>query len=472
MPKPPLPTPSPFRTLRRTALRSLLVLILLASLWLLWYSHASRKLDAKLKSFTASHEPAYPSHLVPTPLPANKNAHAIATDVYNTLALTADERSLLEGPEPITLPISDSHMHILRNMLASRPKTFERLTHIRNNPAAAWPMDPFPFVGGASMPNLGELRTLPNFCRLATRAYHQDLNDHAAIEQVHNIHGIATVYQQFPFLIGHLVAVSCDAMASQVLLEIASDLQIQSPSYPNGIPREKLQALIVTLLDHSSLNESFRNACLGERVLVPTSIADYDQNTWILRPMFLLDANRTLDQYTAFAAASGPAITSYPAAIRSIPTQPPHSSNLHSMVHLVSSTAISDRVFLMHYRARSDRAAAALRLALRLYEIDHNALPKNLADLVPHSLPALPPDPFRDDGHSFVYQPAKRLFYSVNENGVDDAGATHARAWNGLDCVYRLDRTTPTSSAPSTPTAPAGSPPPPNFPQTAPAPPP
>ena len=62
-----------------------------------------------------------------------------------------------------------------------------------------------------------------------------------------------------------------------------------------------------------------------------------------------------------------------------------------------------NKAVLLHYRAMTDREAAGLSLLLRLYGIDHaGKLPARLADLTPTYLPALPQDPFRNDGSYFV----------------------------------------------------------------------
>ncbi|HUS93448.1 MAG TPA: hypothetical protein VM695_16440, partial [Phycisphaerae bacterium] len=77
-----------------------------------------------------------------------------------------------------------------------------------------------------------------------------------------------------------------------------------------------------------------------------------------------------------------------------------------------------------HFRDRAMSRMAAIRLAMRLCELDRGLRPARLAELVPAYLPAVPADPFADDGRAFGYSPnaARPVLYSVYEDGTDDGG--------------------------------------------------
>ena len=64
---------------------------------------------------------------------------------------------------------------------------------------------------------------------------------------------------------------------------------------------------------------------------------------------------------------------------------------------------------------------------------------ETLVTLVPEFLLAVPADPF--DGQPFRYAAAKRLIYSVGNNGLDDGGSGGS-SWNphvGLDMIMPID---------------------------------
>src|SRR5262249_8854484 len=104
--------------------------------------------------------------------------------------------------------------------------------------------------------------------------------------------------------------------------------------------------------------------------------------------------------------------------------------------------------FIGYYRALILRHATATRLALRLFEIDHGAIPPTLAALVPDYLPALPVALFRADRGTFIYMPERRYFYSVGQDGIDNHGGLSAGGparistlpdWSAQDVSFFLE---------------------------------
>jgi len=77
-----------------------------------------------------------------------------------------------------------------------------------------------------------------------------------------------------------------------------------------------------------------------------------------------------------------------------------------------------------HFRDRAMCRMAAIRLAMRLCELDRGLRPARLAELVPAYLPAVPADPFADDARPIGCAPgaATPVLYSVYEDGTDDGG--------------------------------------------------
>jgi hypothetical protein len=131
-------------------------------------------------------------------------------------------------------------------------------------------------------------------------------------------------------------------------------------------------------------------------------------------------------------------------------------SPLRTIAHVYSTMIMPSfgRLVITHFRGLMDRRAAALLLAIRLYEVDHGAPPAKLDLLVPDYLPALPIDPFAPDGHvmRYIATPGAEAVYSVGENGRDDGGSMQPLRsiqgrppdpWEMLDAVFLLNPAPP-----------------------------
>jgi hypothetical protein len=79
-------------------------------------------------------------------------------------------------------------------------------------------------------------------------------------------------------------------------------------------------------------------------------------------------------------------------------------------------------------------AALRLQIALRLYEQKHGRLPETLGELVPEFLPAVPNDPY--DDQPFRYSKARKLVWSVGQDGIDDGG----KAYHGAVMYYNSEK--------------------------------
>jgi hypothetical protein len=145
-----------------------------------------------------------------------------------------------------------------------------------------------------------------------------------------------------------------------------------------------------------------------------------------------------------------------PAAQSRFPALPPEVKE-HPTMHLFSSLFLPslDRTFQEQFRFRTDMILAATSLAIRQYALDHNGnLPKQLIDLAPRCLLAVPLDPMtagKPLGYIHGDRPGSPhagdpIIYSVGENGTDEGGSeqplrksTSARdRWGTQDAVVHL----------------------------------
>jgi hypothetical protein len=91
-------------------------------------------------------------------------------------------------------------------------------------------------------------------------------------------------------------------------------------------------------------------------------------------------------------------------------------------------TPTMERAVNVHFRCIAERRLAAVALAVKLYEADHDGrAPEKLAALVPDYLSAVPADPLAAGGAPLRYisaaeDPDRPRVYSVDDNGVDDGG--------------------------------------------------
>ena len=87
-----------------------------------------------------------------------------------------------------------------------------------------------------------------------------------------------------------------------------------------------------------------------------------------------------------------------------------------------------ERTFVLHHRGLANARMAALALAIRAYEVDSGRRPERLDELVGNYIPAIPDDPFAEEGVRLSYLPnAKRpILYSFNEDCIDNGGDIHS----------------------------------------------
>jgi hypothetical protein len=242
---------------------------------------------------------------------------------------------------------------------------------------------------------------------------------------------------------------------------LAYDLQVipggNATTQPIGpASRQQVQTLIAALLDESDLRRGFVAGLHGERLgqydcaINPAALGMWGPRMLpivhtLFGPAFELDAIRMMRTTTQTATASQ--ARDWPAAKAQIPDVEKqfaaHSAatGLSRLMSRIAQPALRHAV-LRQYRALTERRVAALRLAMRLYQIDHDGrFPARLDDLVPNYIPSVPLDLFAADGRALAYRSSPApLIYSVGDDGADDGGDI-----------------TPTTNRPPT-TAPAGSP--------------
>jgi hypothetical protein len=94
-------------------------------------------------------------------------------------------------------------------------------------------------------------------------------------------------------------------------------------------------------------------------------------------------------------------------------------------------------VFEASAKAIARKETTVVAIAAERFRLKHGEYPKNLDDLVPEFLAALPKDPFTGDSLSMARQGNDLMIYSVGPNRMDDGGNQGA-ANDPLDIVAQL----------------------------------
>jgi len=255
------------------------------------------------------------------------------------------------------------------------------------------------------------------------------------------------------FLITHLAMSRRMIFFSQVIEGISPSLAV-SPGLPladNGRvgAGNKLREVIAGLLDETTSENALIRGMLVERmtgldavthiVRARSSVAEFleifgkSETRWgpaesrLFSPAIVLDGIVMMRAASTFVAAAGE--SSYPAAnlkLRSGISRSAYLSAWYKDAHPLSTHVfyLGSGVFTKHFHAIAMRRMAATRLAIRLFEIEHDRFPLSLDELVLAYLTTVPRDPFAPVDRSISYLPNNKppLLYSIGPNGIDDGG--------------------------------------------------
>jgi hypothetical protein len=295
-------------------------------------------------------------------------------------------------------------------------------------------------VSTVLLPGLSSQRQLTNELAINVAYEHAVQHDAEAIEILRDMLSQANrLHQDSPFLVSDLVGIGITRKTCETIRAIAHDLEVlkdeKATTQPTGLAsRQQVRMLIDDLLDDRAYRAGFQRAMQGERLFQYDTAMNASgfpamglPNVGPWRPMYVLDAIRGMRHITQVQAAG--AVADFQTSKARMPSQfkfMPGQSAASFITHFFSSltTPALDRVVQLQFTGLAERRVAALRLAIRLYQIDHdNQYPSRLEELVPRYIASLPADPFRAGGGTFRYvrsPTTKPVLYSVGLNGIDD----------------------------------------------------
>jgi hypothetical protein len=457
------PWPPRYRWLKRSLVIFATVAILLIGLHIWWNHIADQRLAAQIAAIHARGEP-----ILPEDFPTINIADSDNAAWYLRQAAAA----IKHGPEAQTLwngwdiAYTDHEISDLTRWMDDEQNTRSMVRQARAHPIVAWNMK---FGSPAIMtllPDLSTQRSLANTLRVVSYVEHHRGNDAGAVEALRDLSFVADAMQQYlPTLVSHLVGIGIGAITSDAAINLSREMAIADESAatrPGGAPASRAQVfqLIADLSDERQYRLGGIRSLYGERTGALDSIKALPMQAMpsaglnVFRPAFQLDVINMLRAETQVSLAMGqPTLASARALMPNI--QPMHNRQGVSMLtHLLSSilTPSLNRFAVTHYRGLTDRRAAVIALAIRLWRFDHDGKwPASLDDLVPGYLAATPVDPMSPTAAPFHYKPdapGGAIIYSVGECGTDHGGSEQlihkisfgytAGQWDKLNAVYHL----------------------------------
>ncbi len=442
----------------------------LAAVHICWDVVAGRRLAAELERLRAAGEPI---------LPADYASSAELPDDENAALLYIAANEALTGPPDADVQVAnflwewrfpDRYPGASRGMVEANGRVLQMLRRARFLKHAAWPGRIDASAVFATPTQLSCDRCLAHFAALTATVQHEDGDDAATVETLRDMLALARHMRAPPtLLVTHVAAARIDRdIVAQGVERIAPRLHVIDGG--DGVPefgpawRRQVQELIADLLDETSaamaledsmrtervieldaaraiLNRRLSYKALGARTYDPNATEPLPLSLVVIGgPVMSVDMRRMLLHMEQCRNAARQ--ESWHAVQAAMPPDIPWQANMMNLLTYPLSRFLVpslDGTLALHFQGLAMRRMAALRLAIRLYEIDHDgARPATLAELVPAYLNALPADPFRADVGTFGYLPegVPPILYSIGADG-DDGGRIAYK--NGLVNADALD---------------------------------
>jgi hypothetical protein len=416
----------------------------------IWVRHESARLEQALARLAAAGEPVTPADLHLDSLPADQNA---SLD-YKSAMLSINGNSPAwkkwndADDDQFLYPYTPAEQAEVKAIVAEDAAVLARVRAARGKPAGGWndQFVPGTFPTDKEFP-LNSERSLGNLLMVAAKAAHTDGDDRRAIELLTDGLAVANAGEMRPSLIAHLVALGMTAVPADAASVIAPGLKIG----PGGASRQQVDDLIHSLLDEKPIDDgiklSWRTERMNELALMNGVIDGTPQpggragdqpeggpaaSGYLIEPLLISDEVMLVGHLQGMMAAS--TAPDWSTARRRMPTALPDAIKRHPYLHLLLNILIPslDRAVMQDFHTRAQTRLAAVALACRLYEIDHDGnFPAALAGLVPQYLPAVPADPM--SGNPLLYKTDNPRVYSVGDDGIDNGGIPADRhGKNGL----------------------------------------
>jgi len=457
-----VPVPPRLWWLKRILVACAISLAALAAIRLWWGHVAHNRLQAEIERVRAAGEPIFPEDFDPPPVPDDENAALVISKAIKALvapAEAANDISTLASLSQFTADeLADAALIVSANADALR---FAR--QARDLPQADMGLRIRTPAINWILPPLSGYRELARLLAVTARYRHQTGDDAGAVSAIRDLLALGNALDRQPTLISHLVAISVNALAVELVESIAPDLEAPGPHDDLGTDAEParriyVEDLVADLLDEQVMHRGLIRALQCERMFAldnvqlcadgkasvagfamfggPSPLPFWDGPLGLLfRPLLELDGVELMRYGTAWVEAGRQ--PTWPALFAKRPPDPLANAGTLERLRRPLSAVLPpslDRATQLHYRALANRRMAAVALAVRLYEIDRGSRPRRLADLALEYLDEVPHDPFGVRERPVGYRPDDDppILYSIGPNGTDDGGAYSLRPTGGV----------------------------------------
>ncbi len=416
--EPTYPNPPPYWWTKRLLLFAAVLALGLVIAWNWWAREAQRRVDAEVAAIRARGEPLDAADFEVAPIPDSLNAAvsivaAIGKVPASEVNFIANLPSRMKSG-----PLAPADQQGVDRVTKASTTMQSLVRTARFQPGIVWSTNVL-----KNPPTWGSQTSLPR--TLLADALHEHLagSDAEAIEILRDMIFVTdSLERPRPNLLMHLLATFNGSITFDAVEGITPDLQVMpqigATTQPTGpASREQVAALIAALLDDQDMQKGLARGLQAERVIIYSAInpASRVRSTvspwgssslaWPWVQLEILRSMQAMDQIIGAAEAADVAAeqTAMSKEVRS----PLEESALTRSAHTLSN------VGGMKFGARVDqqlstlasRRVAAIRLAIRLYQVDHDGtFPETLDELVPRYLPALPTDPTDPGGKLFTYR--------------------------------------------------------------------
>ena len=418
--------PMPPERGRRWVVAVIVFLSLVAVGWMAWDRIAWRRFQAQVTRLRSAGEPVWETDFATPQVSDSENAAIVLRRAAAELVETDDQRAhatddffepALTGAAVTALGrVCDANRVALEDI-----RRLDSMAVADFGPRASG--DPESLKASLrGLNDLSEARALGQILEYAARRAHAVGDDAAAIGYIKDLLTVARVMGQRESEVAILTSAAIESLAAQEIQYECANLRVGDA--PGEVRREEVKSLIVTLLDSDSRSVRMRRALAHERcysVVAGTNkftrelrhcdvhggalswsgsllrndaaiidVAPY----WIdfvsdrlARPYYLLAAARSLHFDLAGSTSPSP----YAVPLRG--ARPYKLQELFGVNWVISMTPPepSSGIFVPSRANAARNALAAVNLAARLYQIDHDGqMPATTASLVPQYLPRMP----------------------------------------------------------------------------------
>lgn len=401
-----------------------------------------------------------PWELTDLDMPAVKpeeNAAIVATRAAEALKIAKEDGPVISS-SLVNLPLSDECRVAADRIVKKNVQALADVARCQTLSQANWKS-----AGSSLDPTeqykirLGGLRSVSNILSLRALRAHEQSHDEEALVVVSNTMALARTMGNLPGCISMLVRLSIEQAAANTLHEITPDMLVNTAA-----EKERVRAMIASLLDESEIQRSTRWQILTERVLtyhmVNKTLGTIQERLAVraYRAQLLAYIGEVIQarNYHQLLAVAYPDMAGYQ-------VESTFSFNKGMATYVLTNIEYAPAVskhLRLYFTVLANRRMSAVALALRLYAADHGGKrPATLDALVQEKyLPAVPEDPL-SDSHAIQYLPddARPRLYSVGADGQDDGGSiakTNPKSRNREHCVdYVYFLTRPTAVDPENP---------------------